>query len=219
MTTNRLGVVLGGAALVLLLVILGVRRRVSVVAAEESLKAQLEAQERANERAAAERFEQEKRDRVAKDAAMEAAMAKTAADERAAAIAAAVAMTPQQREDRLRAACLSTCSDSDPAIAGAPPAERKQLIALAARLRRDVDIERRKNYARGLELAMLEKHMNPRDVSTGGPQSTTLKIEGWFCSRQWMYDMMKGDIASTSRSIGFKVIRCDSALEYFEQEL
>jgi len=216
---RNLGAWLGGAALVLLLVILGVRRRMAVVAEEQ-------AQIAADEHAVAERLERERAeaDAQAKKNAVETAAwvkdrQRRDAEIKAAELAAAGALTPAQREKALREKCAGYCDDSDPLIAAAPPAERQRLRAIAGQIRENAAADKRKAFAIAYEHVLLERRMNPDSVKATGPKASTLSIRGWFCTKQFMYDLMKGDTPSVAREMGFAKVECDSALGGYEQEL
>jgi hypothetical protein len=47
--------------------------------------------------------------------------------------------------------------------------------------------------------------MNPNGVTAAG---TTLRANGWFCSRQFMADLQKAGWDESARAVGFKRIEC-----------
>ncbi len=58
----------------------------------------------------------------------------------------------------------------------------------------------RKDFASTYETMLLETHMNPDGVSADGK---TLRVRGWFCIRQFIYDFQKssGEVAKSWRRL------------------
>jgi hypothetical protein len=108
----------------------------------------------------------------------------------------------------------------------ATPAEAAQLKSSIARIeklheqaettKKAAEAQKaRKEFASTYETLLLEKHMNPDGVSAEGK---TLRVRGWFCSRQFIYDFQKstGDIA---KGLGFTKVDCNSGLEDWSVDL
>lgn len=132
------------------------------------------------------------------------------------------AMTPGGRVQAIKDLCKDTCSQTRVHLileAAANPTERSRLKTLAeaeearvaseeARRARKEGAGARAAFAELYETQLLENHMNPDGVSANG---TTLVIRGWFCSRQYTYDIQSG-LSDQARRLGFKRIECDNAL-------
>jgi hypothetical protein len=80
------------------------------------------------------------------------------------------------------------------------------------------DAAERRNYADRYETHLLERHMNPEGVRASGTNNTTLMVNGWFCSRQFIYDLVK-DAGEEARRLGFVKLECQSSLTRWWQEL
>ena len=89
---------------------------------------------------------------------------------------------------------------------------------LAAKEKQDA-LRLRNAYAIDLQTALLKKDMNPDGVSAIGVDKTTLHVDGWFCSRQFIYNADNGTIGSEARALGFKRIECGSALGSYWQDM
>jgi hypothetical protein len=57
----------------------------------------------------------------------------------------------------------------------------------------------------------MKKKMNVDSVDARGEKKKTLHVQGWFCSKQYIYDAQHGDLGKEARKVGFTKIECDSA--------
>lgn len=144
------------------------------------------------------------------------------------------AMTAGERERALRRRCALGCTPDDAAVrAAATEEERKQLAALAARLDAANQAKReaaaraqeaaqneaaREQFAALYDRALLDNHMNPDGVDATGPGKTTLRVRGWFCTRQFMDDFRR-TTAATATAAGFKRVECTSSFEHWWADL
>lgn len=67
----------------------------------------------------------------------------------------------------------------------------------------------RKDFASTYETMLLETHMNPDSVSADGK---TLRVRGWFCTRQFIYDFQKSS-GEVAKGLGFTKVDCNSGIE------
>jgi hypothetical protein len=73
----------------------------------------------------------------------------------------------------------------------------------------------RRTFASTYETVLLDRHMNPDGVTADGK---SLRIRGWFCTRQFIYDFQK-TTAETARALGFTKVDCNSGLEDWSVDL
>lgn len=153
------------------------------------------------------------RDRLAAQSAAQAAA-------KAEIVARFAGMSAAGRASAITAKCghSTACpnAESDAVVEAAASAEeRKQLTAAIARLvgaeEKSAEIAARKKYASSLEIDLLDRHMNPDSVSASGPNATVLSVSGWFCSRQFVYDMQRSSRYDDIKALGFKRVVCWTA--------
>lgn len=145
-------------------------------------------------------------------------------------------LSPAERESKLRAHCSPTdgCLKARADViveAAATPAEGRKLAglrdaALSAQARRAGVVpadakpsDLRRAYAERFDQVLLQKHMNPDGVRASGPDATTLHIDGWFCTRQTVFDLANGEAGAEARAIGFRKIECASAAQSWNMDL
>jgi hypothetical protein len=151
----------------------------------------------------------------------------------------AATLDAAKRESLLRERCTSAggCEVDvrDVIIATASDdAERNKLKALAKKLDAEIaaaakreaaesakaEMYIRERFADSIDTALLNKHRNPDGVYAEGPEKRTLRIKGWFCSRQFMHDFTAAsDNGEAARQLGFKRLVCENALETWSQDL
>lgn len=144
------------------------------------------------------------------------------------------AMSPAQRAAELKSECVvGDCSTSDAEqiiVSASDEKEQKSLrtkyeAGKAAREKERAKTEKklaisdRERFASTFEKALFTKHMNPDDVTAVGVDKTTLRVEGWFCSRQFIYDFQHGDLAAQAAGYGFKRLECNNPLGAYWGEL
>lgn len=144
------------------------------------------------------------------------------------------AMTPEQRVIDLKNSCeIGDCTASEAAdivASGATDEERRTLgtkskamlaakQASAAKREKQDALRLRNAYASDFETTLFSQHMNPDGVSATGAEKTTLHVDGWFCSRQFIYDTCHGKIGVDAKALGFTKIECAGAAGAYWQDL
>jgi hypothetical protein len=133
------------------------------------------------------------------------------------------AMTTAQRAAKVRDLCSADrCNEKDArtvAETAKTPAERAALDRVVTAASKTSAAKAREGYAKLYETQLLNKHMNPDDVSAVGDERKTLKVRGWFCTRQYVYDVQNGALGSELRGAGFTKISCESGLQNWSGEL
>lgn len=92
--------------------------------------------------------------------------------------------------------------------------EKKRATTAAA-----LEVEDRKAFASAYDDLLLKRHMNPDGVSTAGASATTLVVNGWFCSRQFVHDATTGTDGADLRAHSFKRVECSGAGSSYWQDL
>jgi len=185
----------------------------------EEQQAAREASERREKEAAEHRKEQEAADAERQQ--------KEAAERREALKAKYAPMTPAQRLSAITRECTEGPCVHETLIAiasaAATDAERLSLVnaitraenAFAEKKDRNArnDAEKKARDARdafavAYDQQLLAKGLNPTSVKAVGADKTTLRLEIGLCSRQFLYEIQRGDIATQLKAVGFKHLEC-----------
>lgn len=67
-----------------------------------------------------------------------------------------------------------------------------------------------------LDTTLLAQHLNPEGVHAYGK---TLHFDGWFCSRQFLFDFQSGPMQQEAQAAGFTRVECSNGLETWGQAL
>ena len=118
------------------------------------------------------------------------------------------AMTAAERATAMREACGPDGCDPDRVeaiLAACAGPERAKLHGIVdAAEQRGVQAAR-KALANELDAHLLDRHLNPEGVSAAG---TTLSVDGWFCSRQFLHDMETSGWTARAKLVGFTKLDC-----------
>jgi hypothetical protein len=66
----------------------------------------------------------------------------------------------------------------------------------------------REAFAERVEKALVERRLNPERVSVTGKDQTTIEVEGFACSPDFLGNVQKSPFGAEARSLGFKRITC-----------
>jgi hypothetical protein len=206
----------------------------------EDFDAMARAEEAAMKARAAERTEARAAQQTAQDHAGQAELKARAAEhdaaearrktERAVAVESFKASTTAERENLIRTHCAPLdCDmdqDADIISAAADDAERRKLASISAKMeatraaaRAVVATKAREDFTDALDTRLLDRHLNPTGVSATGAEKRTLTVNGWFCSRQFVYDFGRGVDGQLARAAGFRHLTCASSLETWSDDL
>jgi hypothetical protein len=125
------------------------------------------------------------------------------------------------RAEQMRATCKSGIYVEDEVLQAADTGDEiAELRNGCQLLMNTADTDRaaalRRNFAAEYDTALLARHMNPDSVTANG---TTLHVEGWFCTRQFMFDFSRGGDSARAKAVGFTRIECASAAESYSQQM
>lgn len=142
--------------------------------------------------------------------------------EKAAARAENEALAPKQRAARVREMCGPQACDESEARAIASTCktspECAALLAIIAAGAKAKGERARVEYAESYEAGLLQRRMNPDGVSATGAEKRTLTVRGWFCSRQFFFDVMNSPTRGEMTAVGFKHLTCQG-VQTWEQDL
>jgi hypothetical protein len=88
-----------------------------------------------------------------------------------------------------------------------PPTEQGAAPAQIAATAKAV-VSERDSFASRFEATLVERQLNPDRVSVTGPNKTTLDVQGFACSDQFLSNIQKSAYGTEARGLGFKRITC-----------
>lgn len=118
------------------------------------------------------------------------------------------AMSATERSQAMREACGADGCDPDRVeaiLAASSGPERAKLQAMVDAGERRGALASRKALAYELDRDLLDRHLNPDGVRVDG---TTLSVNGWFCSRQFLHDMESSGWTTRAKLVGFTKLDC-----------